>query len=94
MTVSTENNKLTLLFLTASGENDNITCDSVHLIMRDGAIGNEGGSIGIRKGHVKSVIALQDGLVRAYNDENEIFSKHAKNAIAYVENDTVTVLGD
>ncbi len=94
MAVTGGTNRLTLLFLTTDGNNEKTECDSVHLLLRDGVLGNEGGSIGIRKGHVKSVLALQSGLVTAYSDGNVIFSKKAENALAYIENDVVTVLSD
>ncbi len=94
MNGQTGENNLKLLFLTPDGENETVICDSIHLMLKEGTSGNEGGSIGIRKGHIRSVMALQNGNVKAYFEGKIVFNKKAEKALAYVENDTVTVLSN
>lgn len=69
-----------------------VECDSIHLLLCDNNMGKGGGSIGIRQGHVKSLLSIEKGKVSAYLNGNEIFSCVTKGGFATVEHDTVTVV--
>lgn len=71
---------------------DPVKCDSVNLILCDDDMGNGGGSIGIRQGHIKSLLSVAKGKVTAYLDGKEVFSCQTEGGFATVENDIVTVV--
>ena len=83
---------LTLKIVSKDGVVAAVECDSVHLTVCDDTNGRGGGSMGIRPGHIKSLISLDQGSVAAYIGEKEIFSCIVGGGFATVENDTVTVV--
>lgn len=83
-----------LVISTPKGTNKPIECDSVHLTIHDDCKGKNGGSYGIRKGHVKALIALEKGKTIALKDNKEIFSAETDTGFATVENDVITMVID
>ena len=85
---------LTLKMISKDGSFDPVECDSVHLPVSDDTAGRGGGSMGIRQGHIRSLICLDTGSVTAYLLEKEIFRCKTSGGFATVENDTVTVVSE
>lgn len=83
---------LTLRIISKDGCETPVECDSVHLTVADDNMGQGGGSMGIRSGHIKSLISLDKGPVTAFIEGKEIFSRITDVGFATVENDTVTVV--
>ena len=83
---------LTLRIVTKQGTSQSIECDSVHLSVVDDVLGEGGGSMGIRTGHIRSLISVDKGPVTAYLNGKEIFSANVGVGFATVENDTVTIV--
>lgn len=81
---------LTLKILSSKGEKQTVSCDSVHLIIAEDAKGNQGGSYGIRPGHIRSLVALGCGDIKAYVKGEEILRTASKGGFATVEKDVVT----
>ena len=83
-----------LLFklLTPMKEVASCSCDAVSLVEKDNAQ-NQGGSLGIRPGHLSAVIALEDnGQVRATAEGKTVFSAIVRGGFARVDSKSVTVL--
>lgn len=85
---------LELKIVSLNGSIDPVKCDSVNFILCDDDMGKGGGSIGIRTGHVKSLLSIDKGEVVAYLDGKKIFSCFTEGGFATVENDTVTVVSE
>ena len=86
---------LKLIFLTPEGESETVPCGSVNVFACDNASGEGGGSVGILKGHIAAVIALEIGSkVTAKSGGEVVFSKEVPGGFAMVKNDVVTVLTD
>ena len=83
---------LTFKIISLNGSTEPIECDSVHLILRDSTEGKGGGSMGVRTGHIKSLLSVADGKVNAYLNSKEIFSCTTVGGFATVEDDTVTLV--
>ena len=83
---------LTLKIVSKNGSLGPVSCDSVHLNLPDDTLGKGGGSMGIRPGHIKSLISLERGRITAYLEGNEIFSCQTDVGFATVEDDVVTVV--
>ncbi|MBR4881568.1 MAG: hypothetical protein IKU19_06510 [Clostridia bacterium] len=83
---------LTLKIVSKEGVSTPVECDSVHLKVCDNTLGQGGGSMGIRPGHIKSLISVERGPVVAYLDGKEIFSLDTDGGFATVENDNVTIV--
>lgn len=81
---------LTLNILSSAEKREGIECDSVHLVISDTKQGKGGGSYGIRKGHVKALISLGKGDIKAFLSGKEIFSFTVDGGFATVENNIVT----
>ncbi len=81
-----------LVVSTPNGSLQPIECDSVHLTVCDDSNGKNGGSYGIRKGHIKALIALEQGKITAFLNDKTVFSAENGNGFATVENDVVTVV--
>ncbi len=83
---------LTLKIVSKNGCLGPVSCDSVHLNLPDDTLGKGGGSMGIRTGHIKSLISVERGRITAYLEGKEIFSCQTDVGFATVENDNVTVV--
>lgn len=81
-----------LIISTPKGSLSPIECDSVHLNISDDAKEKNGGSYGIRKGHVKSLFALEKGNVTALLNGKIVYSATTTNGFATVDNNVVTVV--
>ncbi|MCR5611235.1 MAG: hypothetical protein K6F68_05310 [Clostridiales bacterium] len=85
---------LTLKIITPTGENPPVGCDSVTVFAR-GAGEDAGGSVGIRRGHVPAVIALEENSpIRAKENSAEAFYAAVSGGFLYVKNDVLTVITD
>ncbi len=85
-------NNLILIIATPNGSLPPIECDSVHLTVCDDAKGKNGGSYGIRKGHVNAIFSLESGKTTALLNGETVFSANTSNGFATVNQDTVTVV--
>ena len=81
-----------LIIATPKGSLEPIECDSVHLNISEDANGKNGGSYGIRKGHVNALFSLEKGNITALLSGKTIFSATTTNGFATVNNDVVTVV--
>ncbi len=84
-------NEISLKIVTPTGAFEPIACDSVHLNVGDDKLGKGGGSYGIRKGHVDSMLLLCSGTLTAFLGGKCIFTAETGSGFATVENNTVTV---
>lgn len=82
---------LTLRILGVGGEELHFRCDSVRLTERDREDGHGGGSRGIRRGHVRALIALGAGPLRATLGDAVVFAQTYSGGLASVEDNVVTV---
>ncbi|MBR6694540.1 MAG: hypothetical protein IKL62_06310 [Clostridia bacterium] len=83
--------EITLRIVTPSGEPQAYECDSIILTVCDDIAGKGGGSYGIRKGHAKALIALDEGKITASLGGSKVLSAHTSSGFAMVENNVVTV---
>ncbi|MBQ1817896.1 MAG: hypothetical protein II124_04610 [Clostridia bacterium] len=82
-----------LVVVTPEGEAGRAFCDSVTFCAMDNEKGEGGGSVGILKGHLPLIAALEDGSrVTAKRSGSEVFSAEVWGAFAYAADDTVTVI--
>lgn len=84
----------TFSIVTPDGVNGEYSCDSVNLIMPDDKKGKNGGSIGIRKGHADSVIALDKGDIIAKLEGKIIFQGQVSGGFAVVKNGNLSVIAE
>lgn len=80
-----------LIIATPKGSKKPIECDSVHLNICDDANGKNGGSYGIKKGHVKALFSLEKGNVTALLNSETVYSATTTKGFATVDNDVITV---
>ena len=85
---------LLLKIVTPTGETANLACDSVHVQVPDDVSGNNGGWVGIRRGHVDSLLALEPGELQALRDGAVLARYTLGQGFAFVQDDTVTVITD
>ena len=71
-----------------------ICCDAVRFTVPDGVNGKNGGSIGIRRGHVDALMVVAPGRIVARVGERVVFDCTAEAGFAVVQNDRVTILTD
>ena len=69
-----------------------VMCDFVSFYTLDNAEGLYGGSMGVEKGHIKTVAALAEGDLKAFAEGKEIASYKIESAIASIDNDVITVI--
>ena len=85
--------KLLFRLLTPQGEKFSGECEAVDLWARDDAGGNGGGSLGIRRGHLPAVVALEEGgRVKAVDGGNTVYSARIRGGYARADRESVTVL--
>ena len=83
---------ITLIILTPRGEAARLRCDSVTLFAKDNAAGENGGSMGIRKGHIAAAVALEPGSeIRAFTGGERAAVFRAASGFALVKDDVVTL---
>lgn len=88
-------NELTLIVITPEGRREGIPCDSVTFFVRDNERGEGGGSMGVRRGHIDAIAALEPGsAVRARSEGKEIASFRVSGGFASVKNNAVTVVAE
>lgn len=71
-----------------------VECDSIRLVAKDDANKKGGGSLGIRKGHVDALIALDKGKVCALLKGSEVFLMEIGGGVAHVSRDVVTIFAE
>ena len=86
---------LEFVLVTPEGEAARLLCDSVTVFAADDANGENGGSVGIRRGHLPAVIALESrSYVSARAEGAQVFKARVGGGFAHVRNNTVTVITD
>ena len=88
---TTDSLPLTLIIITPDKRMPDILSDSITLPVRDNKNGKNGGSYGIRKGHISCLIALGEGEITAKAQSCVVFTKPCKSGIAELNRDTVTL---
>ena len=83
---------LTLRIPNRSGREQEILCDSVRLSARDGETGRNGGSLGIRPGHMRAIVALSPHTLRAFLNGEIVYEAEISGGIASVCDNVVSVL--
>ena len=79
--------------LTPAGEGFSGPCDYVELTAKDDAAGNGGGSLGIRRGHLPAVVALEEGgRVRVLREGETAYAARVRGGFARITREEVTVL--
>ena len=85
--------ELRFRLLTPMKEVASCACDAVSLWERDSVDGRNGGSIGIRPGHLPAVIALaENGPLRVTRQGKTVIAAKVIGGFARVEPGSVTVL--
>jgi F0F1-type ATP synthase epsilon subunit len=85
--------RLLFRLLTPQGERCRIPCDAVELTAKDDASGRGGGSLGVRRGHLPAVAALEEGgRVRVLREGETVFTARLRGGFARVDRQQVTVL--
>lgn len=85
--------KLFFELITPEGIKFGSECDAVNLFARDNKKGAGGGSVGIRRGHARAIIALDDGkTVNVVLDGKTVFSAAVAGGFADVSDNKVTVI--
>ena len=86
-------NGVKLIVITPRGEAADVGCESVTVFCRDGINGENGGSIGIMRGFLPSLIALKEGSpVRAMSGGKPVYEARVQGGFASVKDDIVTVM--
>lgn len=83
---------LTLIIVTPQGEQAHLNCDSVRLLVQNGSDESSGGWVGVRKGHVDALMAVEKGPVLAFQNGQEIGRFETTGGFASVKNNVVTVI--
>ena len=85
------NKSLLLEVFSTDGNAQRIECDYVRLPVAQESSGKFSGSCGIKKGHAKAAISLDDGILSADLNGESVFKAEISGGFAIVENNTVTV---
>lgn len=85
---------LSLRIVTPGGVAAQVACDSVTLPAADGKDGRGGGSIGIRRGHVRAMIALAHGTVCARLAGAVVYLATVESGLAAVKDDVISIVTD
>lgn len=83
---------LTLKIVSPQGEQANLSCDSVRLMVKDNAVEKDGGWVGIRQGHVDALMAVEKGPVLALRNGQEVGRFETGGGFASVKDNVVTVI--
>lgn len=86
--------KLILYIVTPNGARDPIPCDSIRLTICDDLNGKGGGSYGIRAGHAKALLSLDQGILKAFLSGQQVLTGESGMGFATVERNTVTVVAE
>ena len=88
-------NGLTLVILSPEGERARIECDSVTVFARDNARGEGGGSLGIRRGHIPAVAALEKNSRVTAKSAGRVISEYVvSGGFVRLKDNTVTVIAE
>ena len=86
---------MTLSVAFPSGGGRSVSCDSVRFRVPDGADGKKtGGLVGIRRGHVDALMAVNGGEVLAFRGGEEVLRLPVCGGLAMVTADRVTILAE
>lgn len=83
---------LVLKIVTPGGQKAQVECVSVQLQIPDDEKGQQGGALGIRKGHADALLAVAPGTVKAVSADGAVKEFSVGGGFAFVEKDVVTVL--
>lgn len=83
---------LTLVILTPEGEKERLACEQVNFFTMDNEQGENGGSMGIRLGHITAVAALEPNSVLKAASNGRTTAFKIAGGFAKVEDDVVTVI--
>lgn len=84
--------ELTLKIVTPQGTHDPLACDSIRLTVCEGTKGRGGGSYGIRPGHTRALLALEEGTIKALLAGETVWEAACGPGFVTVEQDVVTVV--
>ena len=84
--------ELTLNIVTPKCTYGPFRCDSIHLSVSDDAKGKGGGGCGIRKGHAKALLSLEEGNLKAFHAGETILIGKSGCGFATVDKDVVTAV--
>ncbi len=87
-----EKPRLTLTVILPDRPSVKTECDRVTLTVKDNTKGKNGGSYGIRPGHVPSVFLLDPGRTEAFLEGKTVWKGITSEGFAKVENNAVTVV--
>ena len=83
-----------LVFASPGAPETVVRCDAVSFTVPDGTKGKNGGSVGIRPGHINAMMALDSGKISARLEGHDVLSCVTSGGFAMVEDHRVTVLSD
>ena len=84
--------QLALTIITPDANLITVSCDSVHIMLRDDLHGHGGGAYGIRPGHAKSILALGVGAVTALSSGETVLRVNCGKGFVKVSPDSVAVI--
>ena len=84
--------ELTLNIVTPKCTYGPFQCDSVHLTLSNDVNEKGGGSCGIRKEHAKSILSLDKGSIKAFNEKEIVLVGESGCGFATVDKNIVTVV--
>ena len=85
---------LSLRVITPNGIAVEAACDAVTLPVADGVSGEGGGSMGIRRGHARAMVALAAGVVRARLQGDTVLSIAVESGLASIDRNVVQILAE
>lgn len=93
---SAENEKKQLLLtvICPDGVPERITCDSLHITVKDGEKGTGGGMYGIRPGHAPAIFALAKGKAEALLDGKTVWKRELGEGFAQVGKNGVSLVAE
>ena len=84
--------ELIVEIITPMGTKFKKSCTSIQFNVADNSKGNYCGSYGVRAVHAKSILAIQKGSVKVFNDGELIFNCECGDGFATVDNNTVALV--
>ena len=84
--------QIALNIITPQGTYGPYHCDSVHLTVCDSKNGKGGGSYGVRKGHAKALLALDEGYMDGFLSQKIVIQGKSGCGFATIDEDTITAV--
>lgn len=90
-----EEGALTLTVAYPTGGESHVSCDSVRFQVPDSKDGKQrGGSVGIRRGHIDALMAVDEGDVLGFTGGREVFRRRVRGGLAIVSRNKVMILAE